>query len=130
MNLITPQLKDAILQDLINSDEIQIEYSEYAPKYSISENNLNMILRQFDSKSLVKITSYKGGCIVRVTANAHDYILHGGFVAQEEILKANIEKLGLELELLSKELEPKLLDKAEKIASLAHNILTALRLFS
>ena len=40
-------------------------------------------------------------------AEAHDFFNRGGFAVQEEILIANLNKLGLELEALSKELGPK-----------------------
>ena len=49
---------------------------------------------------------------------------------QEEILKGNIEKLGLEIDLLSKELSPDLLDKAQKLASFGNNILSVLKLIN
>ncbi|GCB33938.1 hypothetical protein [Bacteroides faecalis] len=131
MNLITPKLKDSILRDFVISEDvpIDIEYDEFASKYSTSSDRLCMILEQFEAMNLIKLTPCIGSCFIQVTAYAHYYISHGGFTAQEEILKANIEKLGLELETLSKQLEPNLLDKAEKIVSLGSNILNALNLF-
>ena len=52
------------------------------------------------------------------------------FFVQEEILKGNIEKLGLKIDLLSKELAPDLIDKARKLASIENNILSTLKLIN
>ncbi|MDN0023366.1 hypothetical protein QVN81_10080 [Prevotella lascolaii] len=132
MNLITPPIKDNVLRYLMNSDElpIDINYDELAQELSISPDMLGLIIEQFADMNLIKVTEYIGGSLVYITANAHDFICHGGFVVQEEILKSNIEKLGLELDLLARELEPKHLDRLEKISSLATNIVGVLKLFS
>ena len=132
MNLITPKIKDDVLQFLIKSEEmpIEIDYENLAQELTISSDMLGLIIEQFADMNLIKATDYIGGSLVWITANAHDFICHGGFMAQEEILKSNIEKLGLEIDLLAKELEPKYLDKLEKISSLGANIVSVLKLFS
>ena len=66
---------------------------------------------------------------MEVTPEAHELWQRGGFFVQEEILKNNINKLALEIDLLSKQLSPDLIDKAQKISSIGKNILSALNLF-
>ena len=46
MNLITPKLKDSILRDFVISEDvpIDIEYDEFASKYSTSSDRLCMKL--------------------------------------------------------------------------------------
>lgn len=132
MNLITPQLKDEILKYIVESNDlpIDINYDEFAQKLFVSPVILSLIIEQFTDMNLIKPNEYIGGCLVWITAKAHDFISHGGFVAQEELLRNNIEKLELEIKMLSKELEPKYLDRLEKIMSLGNNIVGALKLFS
>lgn len=88
-----------------------------------------MILEEFEKLDLLSIESTNDGITVTISAKAYDMHAHGGFTAQEELLKANINKLGYELDVLSKELEPKHLEKAEKISSIAMAVLSALTLF-
>ena len=77
----------------------------------------------------INLLKYIGGRIIEIKTAAHDFYNHGGFIAQEEILKANIQKLDDELELLAKQLSPNLLDKASKISALGANILSVLTYF-
>ena len=132
MNLITPQIKDKILSDLISLDDsfIDIEFDSICMQYEISSNQFEMVIKQFIEMGLFE---NKGGCIggnilLSPTMKAYDFLSHGGFYAQEEILKANINKLGLELELLSKELEPNFIEKANNISSIVNNIISFLNL--
>ena len=69
------------------------------------------------------------GARITVDVKAHDMWAHGGFTAQEEILKANIEKLDLQLQYLTKQLGPDYLDTASKISSIGSAIMSALPLF-
>ena len=62
-------------------------------------------------------------------AEISDFFNHGGFTAQEELLRANLEKLNLELLKLSKDLEPSVLEKANTITAIAGSVATALGLF-
>ncbi|WP_298032095.1 hypothetical protein [uncultured Alistipes sp.] len=64
-----------------------------------------------------------------VSADAHDFYNRGGFAGQEMLLKANIEKLGLELDKLAKDLTPEHLASAEKIASIGAAIMSAIGYF-
>lgn len=67
--------------------------------------------------------------VCQIKAKAHDFMRHGGFQAQEEILMANLQKLSSELDLLAKQLSPNLAEKASMLSSIAGNILSAITLF-
>lgn len=131
--LITPKLKDALLSDIVECGGMCVETTlcETADEYDTSSDIVGAIYDQFEEMRLIKQRKCLGGTIIMdVTAKAHDLYTHGGFVVQEEILKANIEKLSQELEVLSKQLEPKLLEKANLISTIGSNILGALAFFS
>ena len=64
--------------------------------------------------------------ILRTDAN--DYAQKGGFVVQEEIFSANLEKLQLEIENLKKQLGPNKLDTLSKISSIIQTLFTGLAL--
>lgn len=135
MNLITPEIKDNVLTDIISidSDFIELTYDENALKYGISPNQFAMIIKQFIRMGFLEnkgefMGGGSGGIFITTTLDAHDFLSHGGFYAQEEILKANINKLGLELETLSKELGSDFIEKANKISSIASNIVSFLNL--
>lgn len=100
IKLITPQMKDLALAYLLS-----------------------------EKLELLTIESTNDGTTVTISAKAYDMHTHGGFTAQEELLKANINKLGYELDVLSKKLEPELLETANKISSIAMAVLSALPLF-
>lgn len=131
MSLITPEIKDNILTDIISIDNdfIELNYDD-AFKYNISPNQFAMIIKQFIKMGFLenKGEFMGGGIFITTTLDAHDFLSHGGFYAQEEILKANINKLGLELEALSKELGPNFIEQANKISSIASNIVSFLSL--
>ena len=92
----------------------------------VGVQELDAMLGQFELLGLCEVMRNIGGRVdVSLNAEAHDMVLHGGFVAQEELLRKNIEKLELEL----KSLEPSLLGKVETISNIAANIATALGLF-
>ena len=79
---------------------------------------------------LLKQTKCMDGTIFfQLKAKAHDFYSHGGFEAQEEILKANMQKLSNELDFLAKQLSPNLCEKAASLSAIAANIATVLGLF-
>lgn len=131
IKLITPQMKDLALEYLLSSNylEIDINNREFSEYCGCLPFQVRLILDEFEKLELLKIESTNDGVTVTISAKAYDMHVHGGFTAQEELLKANINKLGYELDALSKELEPKHLDKAEKISSIAMAVLSALTLF-
>ena len=131
IKLITPQMKDLALEYLLpsNSLEIDINNRELSQYCGCLPFQVGLILEEFEKIELLTIESTNDGMTVTISAKAYDMHTHGGFTAQEELLKANINKLGYELDVLSKELEPKHLEKAEKISSIAMAVLSALTLF-
>lgn len=141
--MITPKLKDKVLH-ILCSGELAFETyytvdkrsfledlsDKDNPSDSCSENELTSILAQFQRMGLISDFANDSRSVnLVVLLEANDFYSHGGFQAQEEILKANIEKLGRELDLLSKELSPNHLDTANKLAGIGSAILSALPLF-
>lgn len=134
LKLITPAVKDEILSFLVANYDLNALYPrcDLKPLLKVveSKSNLQAIFKQFERLGLINHGTVSSQCYsVSVNIEAHDFLSRGGFVVQEEILKANINKLGLELENLSKELEPKNAEKASLIAAIAANIATALEFF-
>lgn len=142
--MITPKLKDKVLNILCSGTfEFEVHYNpipksafleelldKEEPSKSCTENELISILSQFQRMGLISGYANNSRTVeFEVLVEAQDFYSHGGFQAQEEILKANIEKLGNELELLSQELAPNHLDTANKLAGIGSAILSALPLF-
>lgn len=133
-NLITPKIKDEILSFLVANYNLNTTYSrcDLKPFLKIvdSKSNLQAIFNQFVQLGLINNGTVSSMCYsVSINIEAHDFLGRGGFTAQEEILKASINKLGFELDALSKELGPKFSERAATIASIAGNIATVLGLF-
>ena len=129
--MITPKIKDEILSSFIEcgmSCETNI-YNE-CEEFQLTHQEYAAVVSQLEEMNLLKTNRCMDGTIfIFLTANAHDFFNRGGFAVQEEILKANINKLGLELETLSKELEPKFAEKAARITVIANNILSVVKFF-
>lgn len=132
ITLITPKLKDEFLIDLLSNENMSfaMDVSECAEKFNTSKYIVEAIYDQFEEMGLLKQEAFSGGGIfIQLTTKAHDFYSHGGFTAQEELLKANIQKLSSELDLLAKQLSPNLPEKAASIASIGASIATVLALF-
>lgn len=130
MFLITPKIKDIILGDLLSAEQANFvfNYRDSETKYDIKPQYVKMILEQFEEIGLTKTTKYFTGysALVHIQAKAMDLYRHGGFATEEELLKANIEKLGRELDLLAKQLGPNYIEKAANIAQIGSAIMQAL----
>lgn len=127
--LITPELKDKVLIDLLTPGSMKVSCNihQTAKDLDIHSDLVEAIINQFERMGLIRTTKCLGGNMyININAEAHDLFAHGGFTAQEELLKANIEKLGLQLDTLSKHLSPDFLEKANQISSIAAAILSAL----
>lgn len=129
--MITPEIKDHVLNELCSAPlESMINFKPGDLELDICFDDLNAILCQFKRLGFIsELNARKQIIYLVVHMEAHDFLSRGGFFAHEEILKANIKKLGLELESLSKELEPKFAERAATITSIAGNIVTTLGLF-
>lgn len=134
MALITPALKDKVLAEIlsVDSSHVQFTFDNCEDELGMSAETAVMILRHFLEIGLLSQATFfigNKGAVVTVNVKAHDFWAHGGFTAQEEILKANIEKLDMQLQYLAKQLGPDHLDTAAKLSSIGSAILSALPLF-
>lgn len=129
--MVTPQLKDTILSFFTEKSMIfDLHNKDVMEKFNIDEPTFFALLEYFHDKGLIKYTHYESPKVqIQMTIKAHDFIHHGGFVVEEEILKGNIEKLGLEIDLLYKQLTPDQLERANKIATIGSAIVASLSLF-
>lgn len=128
--MITVELKDRILNDFVNTGiNIAVDIHETCKNYDIDSGILCLILDQFEKFGYIQQQKFLGGAIlVSPLADAHDLVRQGGFTVKEELLKANIEKLGLEIDLLCKQLTPDQLEQAHKITAIGASILSTLKL--
>lgn len=134
--MITPEVKDEILNLLCNGS-IEFE-AMYQPKYNqfleelenkVLKNEFIGILQQFQRYGLIsRFVANSGTFNFILHVEALDLINRGGFVAIEKLLQDNIKKLDSEIKLLSKDLEPKSLEKANFILSLGQTILSSIAL--
>lgn len=127
--MITATLKDGILKWLCFNTEPEvlgdIDISDLLVVTNTDFDTLNAVLTYFDRIGfLEELNSRRVAISLIVRIEAHDFLLRGGFVAQEELLESNIKKLLLEIE----NVKPQLLDKGEKIATIGSAILSALSL--
>ncbi len=135
--MITIELKDQILSALCCSNipyecHCTVSKSSFSEDISepYTEDELVAVLSQFQRLGLISGFADNSRTVeLELLAEASDFFSHGGFKAQELLLRSNIEKLGLEIESLSKQLSPDLLDKANKLSGIASAILSALALF-
>lgn len=126
--LITPELKDRILKEFVETSGINlaVDIRDMAKDYNIDRDTMEIILDHFENLGFFEQTKMLGGIIrFRMLVPAFDFFAHGGFTAQEELLKKNLEKLILEIETL----KPSMPAKAETLTSIISNIATALGLF-
>lgn len=129
--MITPANKDEVLNWLcLNLDPedfyTTIDFKDLLEKAKMDFNTLSAILRYFERIGFIEELNLRSTAVaLSVKVEAHDFAIRGGFVAQEELLEANIRKLLLEIE----HLKPQLLDKGEKIAGISSAILAAIGLF-
>lgn len=132
--MITPKLKDCILIVLC-SYELEYERVYHLGKKDFlkeipeecSANEVTSILSQFARMGLISHYVNSSSTIsLCLRVEASDFLSRGGFYAQEELLKANIEKLSAEIEILAKKLQPDLLEEANRLATLGASIVSVL----
>lgn len=130
-SLITPAIKDQVLQSLVSVNSIGIEVNLYeeSKDLNLSPDIIEAIYDHFEEIGLIEQTKSYSSTTIKMKSRAFDLYNHGGFNAEEEILKANIQKLDYELRTLANQLSPDLLEKANKISSIASCIFGALVLF-
>jgi hypothetical protein len=130
--MITCDLKDKILFQVVEAGMTQdIDIHDAEKDFGIDSITYEAILDQFERFGFIKQMKFLGGGIrLEVSVNAHDFVRRGGFLVQEEILKGNIEKLGWEIDKLSREISPDKLGTIQKITTIGNNILSALNFFN
>ena len=126
--MITPELKDKVLNNLLSQNDVTytINIIQLANELNCSSDTIRAILDYFNRLNLISATNYTigGDVIISLNVEASDMALRGGFVAQEELIKKNFEKLLLELD----SLKSKFPKNIETITSIIGNISNALQL--
>lgn len=134
MQIITPALKDSVLFYLCaNAKAEQLSQgttSDTLKELDMDFDTFNAIMVQFERFGFVEDLNLRHSHIMFILrTDAHDYAQKGGFVAQEEVFKANVEKLMLEIDNLRKQLTPDQLETANKISTISAAIFSGLSLF-
>lgn len=132
MELITPTDKDTVLRYFVakaDKERFIVDFSTLENELDVSPEFVKIILKGFHQEEILDVKWMNDAVRIVITYKAHDILSHGGFTAQEEILKANIEKLDMQLQYLAKQLGPDYLETANKISSIGSAILGALSLF-
>ena len=120
--MITPEIKDKVLCAIVASKEpvFNLTYEDVFPEKEISKRHFELILIQFVETGLLRIATNNGSYFfISISANIYDFFNHGGFIVQEEILRANLQKLDYELTKLSQDIDPGLTDRVVKISGIA-----------
>lgn len=119
MELITPELKDRILEMLITQERPDLDMNSTAEELGVKPSWIKLILQQFEELGLCKAVFFTGGYVrIKISADAHDMALRGGFTAREKYLKDSIEKLEREV----KQLQAEFPSKAERFANILSGI--------
>lgn len=127
--MITPEIKDRVLFALTQFPEYRCLSTDIRLD-GVSHNAICAILRQMTYEGLIEIKDiYRGTLQVSISSRVDELLSRGGYAARELLLKANLDKLGKELDLLANQLDPSLLDTADKLSKLASVVSTALGLF-
>ncbi len=133
--MITPTIKDDVLKwlclNLETESPSQIPVDDVLKSINIDFDTLNSVLRYFERHGFIEdLNARKVAIFLILRVEANDFLLRGGFVAQEELLEANINKLLLEIDHLKKELGPDRLETVNKLSSIAAAVFSGLSLFS
>lgn len=131
--MITPQMKDKVLSYLIQRENVKfdIHIDSLSKELNIKSEFISLIIEQFNEMALCKINETHAlgfpptRFIITLTAKAYDASRNGGFVFQEEIMKANLSKLDMELAQLSKKVSGDILDRVQKVTSIVGVISSA-----
>ena len=132
-DMITPQMKDKVLSYMLEqqSSRFMVYTDDLANELNIKPEFICLIIEQFEKQSLCQIQEKRGlgfppnAFVILLTADAYDAKHNGGFVFQEEIMKANLAKLDMELEKLHRESSERTINRIEKIMSIVGTISSA-----
>jgi hypothetical protein len=134
MELITPYLKDRLLTYLLNNcvpeQLISVKPNAILNELAMTFDTFNAIMVQFQRIGFVEELNLRRVAIQFIlSVEAHDFAIRGGFVAQEELIEKNLNKLLLEIENLKKDLGPQKLETLNKLAGIASGIIAGIGLF-
>lgn len=123
-------VKDRVLNSLCKSlpaeQTVQINLTELLKSAEVDFDTLNAVLTYFQRIGFIEdLNCRRVALYLNLRTEAFDSFNRGGFTAQEELLKKEIEKLLYEIE----SLKPSMPEKVNTITSIAANIATALGLF-
>lgn len=123
-------VKDRVLNALCESTpaehDLPIDLPALLKKSGIDFDTLNAVLTYFQRIGFIgRLNCRRTHLSLELRTEAFDSFNRGGFTAQEELLKKEIEKLLYEIE----SLKPSMPEKVNTITSIAANIATALGLF-
>lgn len=129
LKIITPQDKDLIVDAIIGKKKVTFNFRyEDVPLTELSKEQFQLVINQLIEMKLIDHSGYLDGGKVTVRAEMYDFYNHGKFWAQEQLLKTNLEKLGYELDALSKIAYPELTDRLVIIGQIAASITAVLPL--
>ena len=101
--IITPELKDRFLNELVNRCEVSeltlVNIESIAKELETTGKVIEGIFHQFvDIGLCVRLENCSVSELnVILNVEAHDMVRRGGFTAKEKILEENLEKLSLEI---------------------------------
>ncbi|QIU92896.1 hypothetical protein [Bacteroides faecium] len=127
--MITPQMKDQLLDYIVNNDNIRIpiDCNLMANELNTTSICIEKMINQFARLNLCKINIHYGSTYdITAQTEADDMLFRGGFTFQEDILNSNLDKLAAELKHLSGKTSGETLDSVQKMASIVGSISTAL----
>ena len=131
---ISPASKDKVLNYLVAKwpleEMIYQDTKNILVETGVDFATLKAILNQFERLGFL----YQLGvgrehtCMILII-EAHDFAHKGGFILQEEVFKANIEKLGFEIDTLKEKLGPEHLETLNKISGTTNTLLAGVALW-
>lgn len=133
--MITSEIKDTVLFYICNQAIPEQVSSCTTPdllkELNIDFNTFNAVMVQFQRFGFIEDLNLRHSYLSFILlTDAHDFAQKGGFAIQHEIFKANIEKLGFEIDNLKKQIAPDKLDTLNKISSIAAALFGGIALLS
>lgn len=131
--MINSSVKDKVVYDILKSAGSDMHFEAYYKEKSelldISIMEYMEIIKYLDRKGFIRATITNTFASIRPNVELYDLYNEGGFVAKDDLLKANFKKLDMELFKLEQEIDPSLQDRIKKIAEIASAVSSAVGLF-
>lgn len=131
--MITAAIKDKVLFYLCNQvvpEQVsQGKTPDILKGLEMEFDTFNAIMIQFQRFGFIEDLNLRRSFLSFILlTDAHDYAQKGGFVVQDEIFRANLQKLDLEIDILKKQLGPDKLDTLNKISGIVSALFSGLAL--